>query len=65
MSNEPGGPLRPMDDPIGECHLCDEAIGGWGLKWNRILVPEPQGQYMTHRYRDVCVECIQKEENGP
>lgn len=63
--SEPGGPINRTDDPIGECALCDQPIGGRGLPWMRHQVPVPQGQYMTTVWKDVCLPCIEKEGNGP
>jgi hypothetical protein len=54
-------PLNRTDDPIGECFVCDEAIGGRGRPWMRHEVGTTQGM----RWKDVCLECIRAEEDGP
>lgn len=58
---EPGGPINRTDDPVGDCFKCDEPIGGRGLPWMRHECETPHGR----RWKDVCLPCIEKEENGP
>ena len=58
-------PLNRTDDPIGECFVCDEPIGGRGRPWLRHQVEVPMGQGSIHQWKDVCLECIRAEENGP